>query len=207
MRAILPSRLIVVSIGTLIGAAPAAAMPITYAWTGTVDAVGAGFPAGVTVGENIDISLTLDNSFSDDDPSPNRGSYNANPGMPPLVLAVDIGGNEEIGDFQSVEVLDDDQGVDEFMVATGSTMSDAGFEIVFQTTHVGVLTSDSIPLSIDPADFETATFSVDRTPAFTEFLPAFSGTINGAVSVPEPGSVALLGSGLLAFAGARRRRE
>ena len=184
---------------------PAAATPITYAWTGTVDTVEPGYPAGVTVGETIGISLTLDNSFADQDPSPNRGLYSSTPATPPLVLAVDIGGNTTTGSFQTVEVLDDYRGVDGFEVSTSSQMTGAGFDIMFETKHVGVLTSDAIPFAINPANFEMAAFSVDRFPAFTMFLPAFSGTIDTERPVPEPSSLAVFGSGLLGLAWVRRR--
>ena len=55
-------------------AAPAEAAPITYNWTGIVDRVDPGFDPGVSIGQTIGISLTLDNAFLDEDPSPGRGS-------------------------------------------------------------------------------------------------------------------------------------
>ncbi len=71
---------------------PANAMPITYSWTGTVTNNDSGFP-GIAVGEKIGISLTLDNSFPDQNPSPNIGLYECSFCFPSeLVLAVNFGG-------------------------------------------------------------------------------------------------------------------
>jgi hypothetical protein len=208
MKTILLTGFIVLSLGTLVHPGPAAATPITYSWTGIVNRVDPGVDPGVSVGQTIGISLTLDNTVSDDDPSSNSGSYSATPATPPLVLGVDIGGDTNMGPFQSVTVLNDVGGVDSIEISSSSIMTELGFDILFQTNNLEALGSDAIPFSINPGDFQTATFSVDRGVPFSMFLPSFGGTIGAAaVPVPEPGSLAVLVSGLLALAGIRGRRR
>ena len=208
-------RFVILAIAAIGWISPAVATPISYEWTGTVDRIDPGFPPGVTLSEKIRISLTLDNVFLDQNPAPDQGEYSRDPSQAPMVLAVDIGGETVVGPFQSVTVLDDHSGVDAFEVVTSSEMTGIGFTIIFETTNLGVLNSDAIPLGIDPADFETATFSVDRFPAFEAFAPSFGGTIDAAaVSTPEPDSIAVLGAALIAMGflsrqawGARRRAK
>lgn len=116
----------------------AGAAPITYAWTGTVESVDPnGF--GIAVGEPISITLTLDGDAADLDPNPNRGLYASDPGDPPVVLAVNIGGVTQAGIFQEVEVLDNVGGVDMFKVVTQQQLVDIGFTFTFQTNDTGVL--------------------------------------------------------------------
>jgi len=187
-------------------AVPAAAAPITYHWSGLVDRVDAGFDPGLVVGQTIAISLTLDGAFGDSDASPDRGLYDTTPATLPVVLGVDIGGDTGIGAFQTVTVLRNIGGADSIEINSSSIHTGLGFDILFQTSHAGVLGSDAIPPAIDPGDFEIATFSVDRFDAFTMFLPSFGGTIRAA-TVPEPASLALLSSGLFALAVLRRRQK
>jgi len=186
----------------------ASVTPITFNWTGMVDRVDPGFDPGVTVGQTIGISLTLDGSFIDADSSADRGSYNADPGTPPLVLSANIGGDTGVGFFQSVTVLAGAGGVNSIEINSSSPGTGLGFDILFQTNNAGVVGSDTIPLSIDPGDFQIATFSVDRFPALEMFLPSFGGTISAAsVPVPEPGSLFVLMAGLLGLAGIRTHRS
>jgi hypothetical protein len=183
-------------------ASPAAAAMVTYDWRGTVDVVEPGFPAGVTVGETIGLSLTIDTSFPDQDPAPNSGLYtnDTQPGTP-LILSSDIGGDTHTGIFQTMTVLDGANGVDEIQIETGDPQTGQGFIITFSTPDLGVLASDAIPSTIDPADFETATFAVVRESALEEFLPGFSGTIDAQVPVPEPSTLELLATALVSLAG------
>jgi hypothetical protein len=103
-------------------------------------------------------------------------------------------------------VLAGSGGVDSIEISSSSIHTGLGFDILFQTNHVGVLSSDAIPSSIDPGDFDIATFSVDRFSAFTDFLPSFGGTISAATKpVPEPNSLVMLASVLIGLAVIRKR--
>jgi hypothetical protein len=185
-------------LGMFCGSDFAMATPVSYSWSGVVNNVGAGFDPGVQVGQTIEISLTLDNSFSDQNPSPEVGSYFATPATPPLILSADIGGDTHIGSFQFVTVSDGSGGIDSVEISSSDQMTSQGFDILFQTDQTGVLDSDAIPPYIDPSDFTVATFSVERGSAFTEFLPAFGGTIEAAATpVPEPLTLSVFGAGLV----------
>jgi hypothetical protein len=183
------------------------ASPISYNWTGVVTNVDTGFPAGVGLDQTIGISLVLDNGIGDQNPSPDVGSYSANPATAPLILGVDIGGDTFVGSFQDVTVSDGPGG-NSVEISSGEEMTGQGFDILFQTNQTGILGTDAIPLYIDPADFTVATFSIERAPAFEEFLPAFNGTIEKvATPVPEPFTLSLFGAGLAGAAALRRRRK
>ncbi|HLZ08510.1 MAG TPA: hypothetical protein VKT80_07985, partial [Chloroflexota bacterium] len=161
-------------------------------------------PLDLPVGDKIDISLTLDTSFPDQNPSPNVGFYLCFFCSPPQLVgaanfgAVKFGGPTGFpGTVQDVDVLNNDMGVDEFMISTGFPHSGGCcFTILFKTSNLNILTSDAIPLFIDPTEFQTATFSVQPcvTPAC---ISGFSGTIGAAGEIPEPSGLTLLGIGLV----------
>lgn len=187
-----------------IGAAatPATANTISYSWSGIVDHVVSDSTAAVAVGQHIHITLSLNDAVSDTDPSASRGSYQTVAANPPiLVLGVDIGGVTDVGAFQFATVLHNDGGIDEFDVDTGDTLIGDRFHIQFTTSHPGVLSSDALPLSIDPTDFETATFSVNETGPFEQFLPVFDGTIRNVSTVPLPDALPMFALALSALAG------
>jgi len=191
--------------------APAAASTIHYAWTGTVTFVDPISPATVVVGQKIGITLDLDSTVPDQDPSPNRGLYDQQLQQPVLVQSVDFGGVTGVGAFQLGTVRADDGGMDQFMISTGDQHIGARFVIDFETSHPGVLASDALPLAIDPMDFETATFFVNGPDNLQPlFFPRFSGTIDAlrVAQTPLPGSAAMFApalAGLLGFAAWQRR--
>lgn len=214
MRKVVQPILIASTLALGAGATPAAASTIDYVWTGTVTAVVPGTPPVVAVGQKIGITLTLDNAVPDQDPSPNRGIYDQQQQPPNLVVAVNIGGVTNIGSFQTGTVLDNDQGVDEFKIETGDQQIGTRFSIDFKTSNLGVLASDSLPLTIDPHDFELATFSVNPDILLPlASSPRFSGTIDFAglnlTQTPIPGSAGMFVpavAALLGLGGWKRRR-
>jgi hypothetical protein len=190
--------LVALSLGLSAIATPAGASTITYNWSGIVDNVDPGHH-GVAIGEKIKISLTLNGAVPDTAAQPEIGRYDGTVFDPPfLVLAVDIGGTTALGSFHDVTVFNNFNGVDAFSVDVNSPMIGNVFSIDFGTSNLGVLTSDALPLSINPDNFETATFRV-----YGEGPPGFSGTIVSSVPgiVPLPGSVGMLVSALAGLAG------
>ncbi len=180
---------------------PAQAAPITYNWVGTVTEVDQP-DLGFAVGGRIAITLTLDGDAVDWDPSPNFGNYNWFPGpfdFGPPILNFDIGGTGRGGGdacctIYTVEIYNDVDGFDRIVIATASTHFGTTAVLEFQTTDLDTLTSDAFPLSIDPDDFDVATFARLLTP------PGLfaRGTIDALPSaVPESASISLLGAALL----------
>jgi hypothetical protein len=206
MKAKTPVGLLAAMLGTFCYSNLAVATPITYNWAGTVTHIDPGAPTGVLLDQTIEISLTLDNAISDENPSPDVGNYSADPATSPLVLSVDIGGDTYVGPFQTLTVSDGSSGAS-IEISSSEEMTGEGFDILFQTDQPGVLDSDAIPLYIDPENFKVATFSVDRETAFTEFLPAFEGTIGAAESVPEPFTLSIFGAGVIGAVAMRRRKK
>lgn len=211
MKKFVHPSLIALALGLCGIAMPAAASTINYAWTGTVTDVTPGSLPVVGLGQKIGITLTLDNSVPDQDPSPHRAIFDQQLQPPTLVLAVNIGGVTNVGSFQFGTVLADDAGMDEFKINTGDQHIGDIFGIDFKTSHPGVLMSDSLPLSIDPHDFALATFIVNGPNNFLMLgsAPRFSGTIDSAVApTPLPGSIGMFVpalAGLLGLGGWKRR--
>jgi hypothetical protein len=184
---------------------PAQAAPITYNWVGTVTEVDQPDPA-FAVGGRIAITLTLDGDAVDRDPSPNFGNYNWFPGpfdSGPPILNLDIGGTGGGGCcfINTVEIYNDVDGFDRIVIASASTHFGTTGALEFRTTDLDTLTSDAIPLSIDPDDFEVATFA--RLLSYPIFA---RGTIDELASaVPEPASITLFGAALLGLVLLTRR--
>ena len=180
-------------------ATPAAANTITYNWLGIVDQSDLSANPSFTVGEKIKISLTLDDVIPDTAPSLEIGQYDADIFNPPvLVLAANIGGIADTGTFQFAQVFNGHNGTDAFSVDSGGPTIGNVFSIDFSTSDLGVLTSDALPLSINPGDFDTASFSV-----YGDGPPGFSGRIISSVgTVPLPGSAFMLVSALTGLVGA-----
>ena len=186
--------LMTLSVGLAAIATPAAASTITYSWSGMVTEIFPGEHPTVTVGQRITATLSLNDGVSDFNASPEVGRYlvDSSTSPQPLVLAVDIAGYTDIGMFQEATVLNDHNGRDAFSVRSFSPHL-GQFEFDFITSDLGVLTSDALPLLIDPHKFQTASFTVLHN------NPLFSGTF---FPTPLPGSIGLLVSALTGLVGA-----
>jgi len=171
----------------------AAASAITYSWLGIVDQIDPSADPGFAIGERIKITLTLDDVVPDTNPSPEIGQYDTQFYPPVLVLAVNVGGYVEIGDYQSATVFNNHNGTDLFSVGAGRPQVGSTFQFDFSASNLGALTSDALPLSINPRAFDTATFREYG------YIPGFSGRILSAT--PVPGSVGCFVCALAGLAG------
>lgn len=139
--------------------------------------------------------------------SPNIGSYDNLRHLspePPLVLALDIGGTGGNAMFQKMIVQNDVNGVDSIYIDAWQVLIGPRAEFLFSTTDLSVLTSNAIPDSIDPADFDIATFA-RRIRLDQDFAAWTLDSSTAPVGVPQPASAALLLGGAFALAWARRR--
>jgi hypothetical protein len=199
MARLIQHCLVALSLGLWAIATPAAATTITYNWRGVVDHVDHVVPGfGVRPTQRINIHLTLDDAVPDTNPASDIGEYDTVIFPPILVVAVDIGGFTGIGSFQSATVFNDHNGTDAFSVSTGDLHIGNVSSFDFSTSDLGVLTSDALPLSLNPAKFDTATFQVYG------YYPGVSGRILGSLPgvVPLPGSAVMLVSALAGLVGA-----
>jgi hypothetical protein len=190
---------------------PVAASTITYHWNGIIqdfDVAPFQDPA-VKVGKRITIDLILDDRTPDTDPSPTVGQYDFSAfdpsSPPPLVVDVRVGGlqipHSYNATWQQATVLNDHNGIDAVMVSAVESHGIGNvFTFNFSTANLAVLTSDRFPLSLDPRDFDVATFSIMGGNGNAEFHPGYRGQVIAAT--PLPGSVGMFVSALTGLIGA-----
>lgn len=188
----------------MLGVGGAIATPVKYEFTGTVthnDLSASFFPHAV--GDKIPVTFTLQTAYPDTDPSSLRGEYYNPTGIYDIgpVLAVEIGAAGGFAIHQYLQVFDN------YTDANGDTYDGLTFEVgepqrgvtsrfTFRTSDLSVLSSDDIPLALDPGQFEIATFDRVARP----FEVTGGGTLDALTNIPEPGSLALLASALLGLA-------
>jgi|AraplaMF_Col_mMF_1032025.scaffolds.fasta_scaffold00087_51 hypothetical protein len=189
--------LVTLSLGLGTIATPAAASTITYNWYGIVEIDH--YP-GVTLSENIKISVTLNDAVPDTNPSPEIGQYDTQIWPPVLVVAASVGPSTAVGEFQTGTIFNDHNGIDAFSIGTGSLHIGNVLSFNFSTSNLSALTSDALPLSLNPDDFDVATFSVLGYGG-PEGPVGFSGRVVLAPT-PLPGSVGMLISALAGLVGA-----
>jgi hypothetical protein len=193
----------------MFGIGGAIAAPVKYEFTGTVthnDLSPSFFPHAV--GDKIPVTFTLQTAYPDTDPSSLRGEYYNPTGIYDIgpVLAVEIGAAGGFAIHQYLQVFDN------YTDANGDTYDGLTFEVgepqrgvtsrfTFRTSDLSVLSSDDIPLAIDPGHFEIAAFDRVARP----FEVTGGGTLAAVADIPEPGVMALLGAALLGFVALRRR--
>jgi hypothetical protein len=193
----------------LLGIDGAAAAPVKYDFIGRVthnDLSPSFFPHAV--GDEIPVSFTLQTAYPDTDASARRGEYYNPTGIYDIgpVLAVDIGAAGGFAIHQYLQVFDN------YTDANGDTYDGLTFYVgepqrgttsrfTFRTSDLSVLASDDIPLTIDPGQFEIATFDRVARP----FEVTGGGTLAAVSDIPEPGATALLGAALLGLVVLGRR--
>jgi hypothetical protein len=199
----------------MFGISVAFAAPVKYDFTGTVtrNDFPTTFPPTTSffpyeIGERIALTFTLQTSYADADLSSRRGEYYNPTGIYDIgpVLAVDIGGTGGFAIHQYLQVFDN------YTDVNGETYDGLTFEVgepqrgwqsrfLFRTSDLSVLDSDAIPTSIDPGDFEIATFQRLGRPG--ERIGG--GTIDAEIlEIAEPATLAVLGMALFLLAALRR---
>lgn len=195
----------------LLGIGGALAAPVKYDFIGTVthnDLSASFFPH--QVGDKIPVTFTLQTAYPDTDPSSLRGEYYNPTGIYDIgpVLAVEIGAAGGFAIHQYLQVFDN------YTDANGDTYDGLTFEVgepqrgftarfTFRTSDLSVLSSDDIPLTIDPGEFEIATFDRIARP----FEVKGGGTLAAVTDIPAPGTLTLFGAALVALAALRRRQK
>ena len=182
-----------------LGASASYATPVTYDFTGRVNALS---NQPVTVGQLVPIEVTVDAAYPASNSKPGVTQYLGGFTGPSPVLSATMDGVNVMGEVSSMAV---DYGASgsAITISSGTPLTDAGFSLSFMTDKADVLTNGAVPLTIDPGEFQSATFR--RTVAFNYVY--YAGTIDppAAETVPSPGAAPLLATGLVLLAVARRR--
>ena len=178
---------------------PAAAVPVTYTFTGTITQLGAQTLAPVALGEQIPISITLDDAYPQ---TPGTNTYAS--ASASLVLSATFGAENDTGLVQTLTITPGAS----LQLHTASPQISAGFGLTLAGAEPGVLPTSAIPAALDPAGFGVGTFSVVEAFSAAEF--GFGGVIDGlaggdGAAVPEPGTAGVLAVGLLGMVALRRR--
>jgi hypothetical protein len=224
-------RKLVIGIATLmVAATPSYATTITYNFAARID-LATVFINDLTLdsvqsGDVLHGTITLDASLPDLDASADIGSYVAM--SVPSVLSLTVGpfgmfpqetfptssflvriaenghgfdGNEELLILSNGSFLANGDQVDQFEVRLDSDslsfLSGTGFPVA---VNLGLLNSNSVFEFIGHDPTRPSDSGFEFFGSFTEFEVASD-------AVPEPGSIVLIGSGLITLAGSRRRRQ
>lgn len=194
----------------LFAAATAAeAMPVTYAFSGTVTTIGANqVGPKVAVGQQIQIRLSVEKDHVVNPNAPPTYSYGLpfNPTGPldgPVVSSALFNNAEAAGLFQNVSI-----GGGSISFSTFSPQTGFGFDLALGGGVAGVFPGNVFPTAINAGDFNFGTFTVNQAFGAQNF--GYSGVINGLRSattapVPEPMTMAVLGMALAGLVVARRR--
>ena len=201
----------------LVGSVSVRAAQVTVSFTGTVTSIDdpSGYIAGAKVGDTFSGTVVYDTSLPPDVPGANPETYTyLHTTTPPFAVPLGITVNLDGHTFQS-----DGAGLMQITVQNDLTTKPypdvfaAVADVGVGTTHTlaafalgdatgTVLSSTALPTSINLSQWTVGDFNLTNPTGATNI---FAGTINLA-SVPEPGSVVLLGLGMLGAAAGWLRR-
>lgn len=175
--------------------------PITISFSGSVLQVPADDPGGgIGFGTAITGTYTFDDGVSDAIADPSQGAYMA--AGAGLGLSVQIGANSySLLEFISINVSNDLFGTDQYGVfALGGS---SFVSMLFEDFSASVFGSDALPVSAPPlAAFALRDFHLVDTAMGDVQIDGVIDTLDcvagcSSNSVPVPGTLALLGTGLL----------
>jgi hypothetical protein len=205
-------RLLLAVILSLLLSTGAHAALVTYNFVGAVsylDDPGGYF--GYSPGQRVPVSLTLDTSVPDADPSPHHGDYgNAGFGRGALrpLVQLTIGSNTIFGqEWQWLDIYNDivdaNGDVRDEISGSATTVKGPTISFSFQAINRDALQSDALGQALDPEQFDYASVGMNLRVGFPPYLDV---DLEHAVTgVPEPSALAMFGAALLGLTWLRRK--